>query len=400
MKQLTRMLTIGLMALAFAVPGFAKINIENITATVQDDDAKNALYTKVTENISKGQAGQAIAYEAAKEYLQKWPTDDDAIAKYLKDFVFKYERATRKLDLGKAVAAQKWPEAYALGKLVIADEPTELVGYYNTSWAGMQLAAVGNNINNVEAMNFATKTIQMIEDGKVLDAGKPYADSTKQKDLGWLNYSLYLYSLKGNMSDAAVKYLIKAAEYESPFKTDPNTYLKLAAIYGDEFEKRRVDYSTRFDGKDKTPEGDAAFERVKQEADLLIDSIARAIAYSGTDPKTQTARDELKKTLTDYYKFRNGSIDGLDAMIAGIKSKPLPKPGDVAPSTTPTTTTPTTTTNGGNVAGTKANTSMPATSTTPATGTAIKPTTVQAGTPAKKPATATAGNNGRRPRRR
>src|SRR6266850_1557158 len=81
MKKLIQMLILGVMAV------------------VQDDaDAKNAIYTKVTENINKN---NQVAYEAAKEYLQKWPNDDDAIAKYLKDFVTKYEAAMRKQNCTK-----------------------------------------------------------------------------------------------------------------------------------------------------------------------------------------------------------------------------------------------------------------------------------------------------------
>lgn len=399
MKKLIRMLMLGVIALVLAVPAFALLNTGHTAAAVQDDaEAKNALYTKVTENIAT--KNQQIAYDAAKEYLQRWPTDDDAIAKYLRDFVGKYEKAIRKQNCSKFLEEKKWADAYKLCKELSAEQPDDLAMSLNISWAGLQLALGNNNTNNSEATNFSTRTIQLIETGKSLEVGKPFPDKAKQEALGWLNYSLYLYSLNNKQSDTAAGYLIKAAQYENPFKNDPNTYLKLVAIYADEFEKRRLDYTTRFDGKEKSPEGDAAFERVKQEADLLIDAIARAIAYSGTDPKTQVARDELKKTLTDYYKFRHGSIDGLDALIAGIKSKPMPKPGDVvqpAPPATTSTPAPTSTTS---AVGTKSPTTTTASATTPATSTTTKSSTGANSSQEKKTAAVPAGTNGRRQRRK
>lgn len=390
MKKLIQMLTLGLMAVVLAVPAVARLNSELGVAAIQDDaDAKNALYTKVTENLAKNNAeAQGVAYAAAKEYLQKWPNDDDAIAKYLKDFVAKYEKAMSKQNCTKLVAEKKWAEAYPLCKALATEQPDDLGALLNVAWVGMQLAMSGNNTNNAEAINYSNRAIQMIQSGKTVEAGKPYAEKDKQEALGWLNYSLYLYALNNKQPDAAAGYLIKAAQNENPFKNDPNTYLKLVTIYGDEFEKRRVDYSSQYDGKPKSPEGDAAYERVKQSADLLIDAIARAIAYSGTDPKTQQARDDLKKTLTDYYKFRHGSVDGIDALIAGIKTKPMPTPAAAAPvapaaaSATPATTTPSTTGTDG------ADTTKPAPTTPPATTTtspSTTPTPAPATTPEKKP---------------
>ena len=395
MKKLIQMLTLGVMAVVLAVPAFALLNSEHATVAVQDDDAKNALYTKVTENINKN---NQVAYEAAKEYLQKWPTDDDAIAKYLKDFVGKYEKALRKQNCTKFLETKKWADAYPLCKEQAMEQQDDLAANLNIAWAGLQLALTGNNANNSEATTYSTKTIGLIEAGKTVEAGKPLTDKAKQEALGWLNYSLYIYSLNNKQQEMAASYLIKAAQFENPFKNDPNTYLKLVAIYGDEFEKRRQDYAARFDGKPKSPEGDAALESVKQEADLLIDAIARAIAYSGTDPKTQLARDDLKKSLTDYYKFRYGSIDGIDALIAGIKSKPLPRPGEVVtpppPASTSTSTPP------GSTSATGTSVSTVASNTTASTSTTVKPIAPKTGTAAVKPVTTPGRTTARRTKRR
>ena len=163
MKKLIRVLMLGVIAVVIAVPAFARLNNEHVTVTVQDDEAKNALYTKVTENIT---SNQQVAYDAAKEYLQKWPTDDDAIARYLKDFVVKYETAMRKQNCNKFLGEKKWTDAFPLCKQVVGDQPGDLASNLNLAWAGLQLALSGNIANNADGYSASITTIQLIDAGK------------------------------------------------------------------------------------------------------------------------------------------------------------------------------------------------------------------------------------------
>lgn len=401
MKKLTQLLMLSLVAaMLLAVPALAQQPSTSPTAAAQpaaaapqdDPEAKAALYKKVTDNF-RG-PNQQIAYEAAKEYLQKYPNDDPAIINYLKTFVEKYEKGSRQQACDKSFADKKWAEAYTACKQIAVEKPDDLTNNLKISWAGLKLAQSGNNANNADATNFSQKTIQLIEAGKVPEEGKPYAE--KSETLGWLNYSLYLYTSKNNKQDESLSYLIKAAQYDSPVKNDPDTYLKMAAIYEANYEKMRQDYTTRFpEGKEETPEKKAALESVKQALDPLIDAIARVIAYSGTDPKTQSARDELKKSLTDYYTYRHGSTEGLDALIANIKTKPLQQPGANTGTTTGAMTTDTNNASGMKTGGTTPATTTPANTTTPATNT--RPTASPSPTPNKTPATNAKPANGTKP---
>ncbi len=391
MKKLIQLLTLGVMALVFTVPAFAQDPAASpaAAATTQDDaDAKAALYKKYLDNYK---TNQQVAYEAAKEYVAKYPTDDPKIIDYLKNFVTKYEEGSQNVMCNKLIADKKWAEAFALCKQIADRKPEDLQPNLNTSWTGFQLALQNNNANNTVAANYATKTIQLIESGKTLEPNKPYADKDKNEALGWLNYSLYLYNLKNNKRSEAATFLIKAVEPENTIKNNPETYVLLAALYEAEFEKLRQDYDTRFKGKDETPESKAALENVKLHLDPLMDAIARAIAY-GTDPKFQQKKNDLKEGLTGYYTFRSGSAEGLEAMIAGIKSKPIPPPPSPAPMTTApaTTTTAPATTDGNTASGTQTGATTPATTTTPTT---TKPEE-------KKPATTTPATPGSKPKRR
>jgi hypothetical protein len=74
---------------------------------------------------------------------------------------------------------------------------------------------------------------------------------------------------------------------------------------------------------------------INQVVDRMIDGYARAVALAGNDPNVATLKGTWNESLTSWYKFRhNDSPAGLDQMVAGILSTPLP------PEPTPITTLP------------------------------------------------------------
>lgn len=406
MKKLTQLLTLSLMAMMLAIPALAQDTTASPAASpaaapAQDNaEAKAALYEKVRTNIK---TNQPLAYEAAKEYLQKYPTDDDDIAKYLKSFVTKYEAGSQKADFNKMLVDKKWAEAFTLGKQISARQPEDLATSINTSWAGLQLALSGNNSQNTDALNATMKSIQMIESGKTLEEGKPYTD--KNEHLGWLNYALGLYNLRNNRSNESANYFIKAATFEGSTKANPGTYIQLAEIYEKEYGRLQENYDKTFKDKPETEESKAATLQIKNFLEPMIDAYARAVAYSGTEAKFATIKTAAKQRLEELYKFSKGSTDGLDALIASVKTKPLPPQPNAdaaAPVTAPaTTSTPTTAPSDANK-GTNSPTTTGAT-TTPATGsgsTAKPANSAQTGPMDKKPATPAPSGNGSTPKRK
>jgi hypothetical protein len=406
MKKLTQLLMLGLVAATLlAVPALAQEPSASPAAaatTQEDPEAKAALYKKVTDNF-KG-PNQQIAYEAAKEYLQKYPNDDPAIVNYLKTFVEKYEKGSRQKDFETAFAAQKWPEAYALGKQIVAEKPDDLTTNLRIAWAGLQMALANNNTNNAEAANFSQKSIQLIESGKTPD-NKPYADKDKQEHLGWLNYSLGFYNTKNNKPGEAAAAIIKSAGYESTVKNNPVTYVQLANVYEAEYGRLQESYDATYKGKPETDESKAVLLQVKNFLEPMIDAYARAVAYSGDNPAFQQIKTAAKQRLEELYKFARGSADGMDALIASVKTKPIPPQPSAnitAPATMNTSNTTDTNTASGMQTGatapatttpattTPANTTNPATNTTPTTNTTTPATN-------KTPATNTKPVNGTKP---
>lgn len=317
-----------------SLPVFANTTYSLANETLQDPaqdgcstDAKIALYATVTGSI---QTDQSKAYEAAKKYIA-CPAEgaDDAEQKrvaYLKNFVAKFEKARRKDLLTAAIAKKDYPGAFEMGKQIFADEPTYLKGYMDLALAG---AISQNTALSADTIAFAKKALELIEGGAAPQSWAPFEN--KDDALAKLNYAIGSLAVANDPS-SAIPYLIKAASYNSKIKSTAVTYAYLAEAYErGPYAKQSADYKTNFGGKDETPESKLALENINQIIDREIDAYARAVALGGTDPN----KAAWMTALTDLYKFRNKSDAGLNEMIAGILSKPLP------PVPTPITSLPT-----------------------------------------------------------
>jgi hypothetical protein len=98
------------------------------------------------------------------------------------------------------------------------------------------------------------------------------------------------------------------------------------------------EYKALHGGKDETPESKLMLANINQLVDRMIDGYARAVALAGSDPNFAQPKAVWNDSLTTWYKYRNnGQLTGMDQLVAGILSKPLP------PEPTPLTSLPTST---------------------------------------------------------
>lgn len=375
MNKLIRSITLGAMVATLALPAFALTETSPVTGTAEaaaqgDEEAKTALYKKFTDART---TDQKLAYETAKEYLAKYPAEDQYTA-YMKKWIAAYEKAIRKPTLNQLVADAKWAEAYALGKQILADEPNDLLATRQTALAGFNLAATGKETNTAEVANYARRTLQLLEAGKTFEEGKPLDPKIKEENIGLFNYALGFLTLKTNQNEA-INYLLRAAQTDSSFKKDPQTYIWLATAYQTGPYKRLSDeFEANYRGKDETPESKAALENLNQVIDRIIDASARAIALA-TDPKYAPVKNQLTTQLTSFYKFRHNDSDaGLQEMINGILSKPVPPQPTLVAVPKPAAAPAATGTTGTGTTGTSP-TPAPAASPTPQTPGATPPTT-------------------------
>ena len=338
MKKLITFFSICTTVAILALPVAARNFIAQPDTAFQDaacaDEAKEALYASFLKNRADD---QAKAYEDAKKYLACPTTGiteaQTKIVDYLKKWVGKYEELTRGqrfLDL--LYNQKKYPEAYALGKEILAAQPDNLKVMVDLGANGYLVGPLNNPGLSAEALQHAKNALAALDGGKTVDDWKPLP--SKDVAVAYLNYSIGALTVQSDPGNA-LKYLIKAAQFETPLKQSPYTYAYIAGAYETgPYAKLSEEYKAKFGGKDETPESKLMLANINQLVDRMIDGYARAVALA-TKPEFEKPKAVWNESLTTWYKYRNADqTTGLDQLIAGILSKPLP------PEPTPLTSLP------------------------------------------------------------
>lgn len=309
----------GLVAVAFMAVSLVTFGSVAM-AQETDDPVKIEIYKRFVDNRIPN---PTAAYQAARDYLQKYTKDKDQYTDYLTKWVAAYERDERKRKLPGLINEKNFAEAYSTGARILTDEPDYLRAQIDLGYAGYLAASAKNETYNNTALGYARKAIQAIESGKTPTEWAPFKG--KDDTLAYLNYAVGFLTLKTNPNEA-IDALLKAAKYESEIKKTASTYYFLGVAYETgPYKTMSTAYQTEFANKPETPESKAALEKLNVVMDRIIDAYARAIAAAGNDPQTQASRTEWLGHLTTYYKFRHeGSDAGINEFIAASLQKPLP----------------------------------------------------------------------------
>jgi hypothetical protein len=385
MKKLTTSLSILTIVAILALPVAARNLIAQPDNSTQDQctqEAKDALYKTFRDNR---QADQAKAYDAAKKYLAcpagEVTEASQKIVDYLTKWVGAYEEGSRKIKYRQMLYNdKKYVEAYALGKELLAAEPENLKVLVDLGASGYLVAPLNNAALSAEAVAHAKKALQLIDSGKTLEDWEPL--TSKDVAVAYLNYTIGALTLQNEPANA-LKNLIKAAQFETPLKKSPYTYVYIAGAYETgPYAKLSEEYTRLYKDKEETPESKLALANIHQIVDRMIDGYARGVALAGTDSKFAAQKPGWQDSLTTWYKFRNNNVtDGMNELVAGILAKPLPPeptPLTVLPAAPASTPANATGTNGPGTtpttpAGTTAPKPNPATTTPPAKPASTKP---------------------------
>jgi hypothetical protein len=274
------------------------------------DEFKSATYQKWYDNRKEH---QDVADQAAEEYLTTCPNDDSPYKTALKKFHDAYKVLTAdvltKKQFEEAYNTKKYADQIRLGKQILATDPDNSAVYIIMGLAGLGDASLLN-----ESAQYAKKAIEMIEAGKPF---KPF--DTKDQPLAYLNWEIGKANLKTTPADA-IPYLLKAARYESDLKKKSQLYLDLAAAYNDGPRAKQSEDYKQFLDKPESPESKLALANINQIIDRQIDALARAAALAPDAANKKAIMD----VLTETYKDRNKSDAGLNELVAGILSKPIP----------------------------------------------------------------------------
>jgi hypothetical protein len=318
MSQSTkRLIVMTFLTLSFALSG-------SVTSAVlgqeTDDPQKIEIYNRFVANRIPN---PTAAYQAARDYLQKYPKDKDQHTDYLTKWVMFYERDDRKKRLPILINEKNYAEAYKIGARLLADEPDYLRAQIDLGYAGYLAASGKVETFNSDALSYAKKAIANIESGKTPTEWAPFKG--KDDTLAYLNYAVGFLTLK-TTPDQAIDSLLKALQYDSDIKKTPSSYYYLAIAYeSGPYKTQSAAFQTNFANKAETPESKAALDKINVLIDRVVDAYARAIAAAGTDPKTEQNRRDWLTQLTNYYKFRHGGADtGLNEFVASALTRPLP----------------------------------------------------------------------------
>ncbi|HEY6660504.1 MAG TPA: hypothetical protein VI031_05170 [Pyrinomonadaceae bacterium] len=307
---------------AFMALALVTIGSRNMVVFAQetDDPVKIEIYKRFYDNAK---TNPTVAYQAARDYLQKYNKDKDQYIDYLQKWIAVYERDERKRNLPILINEKKFAEAYSTGAKILTDEPNYLRAQIDLGYAGYLAASAKNETYNADALNYARKAIQAIESGKTPSEWAPFKG--KDDTLAYLNYAVGFLTLK-TTPEQAIDSLLKAAQFDSDIKKTPSTYYFLAVAYeSGPYKTLSTAYQAQYANKPETPESKAALEKLNVVMDRIIDAYARAIAAAGTDAKTEQSRKEWLAQLSNYYKFRHeGSDAGINEFIAAALQKPLP----------------------------------------------------------------------------
>jgi hypothetical protein len=318
-------LTWGVLAVVILSAGFAgnanaqtRNNVTQVQET--DDKVKVDLYTRFVDNYK---TNRPVAYETAKDYLQRYGKERDQYSEYVQMWTADYEREERRRQLRHLVFDDRnFTEAFKIGKQVMAENPDHLDSLIALTNAGYLAANARNETFNTETLSYAHNAIAQLESGKVPETWDPFKG--KNDTLAYLHATVGLMKLKTNPSES-IDAILKTESLESDLKKLPTLYYYLARAYETgPYAKLSADYQTRFANKPESAESKLALEKLGQVIDRIVDAYARAVAAAGTEQQYTATKTAWMTPLTSYYKFRHQDSDaGLNDYIAKILSTPV-----------------------------------------------------------------------------
>jgi hypothetical protein len=231
-----------------------------------------------------------------------------------------YERAMHQQTLYAAYDAKEYAKTISLGQPMVKSDPEYFFAWALMTKAGYENLLAGDRSLNTDTANAARQALALLDAGKVSKAD-PFTNIDAAR--GFLNLALGNVVRDEKPAEAAAAFS-RAVRTEA-YRTDPLAYHRLAvAILKGEFAEVTNEYNQKFGGREPSAEQAAMLKWLTHLADQAIDAFARAVALLDK-PEQKNARAQALTQLTTLYKsFHNNSDVGLDELIAGVLSKPMP----------------------------------------------------------------------------
>ena len=301
-------------------------------ASQRFDNDKEYRYSRFSEyKKSPSPEQQKRAYLAAKSFLQVYGGDNDVYTKEARQFVTDFDNKVSQVELYAAFDAKNYAKTFEIGRPVLTTQPENFFVLGLLSEAGYENLLTGNVSLNDETIDYLRRAIKLVEAGKV---SKPEPFKDLDTAAGFLNFVLgSLVKDKAPVEAAAA--FAKAIQPKSPYENDPLTYYRLGvAILKGPYPELSAEYNEKYGAKQSSAEQRAMLEQINHLGTRAIYAYARSVALSdparpvAVAPATQFTpefRGKVLDQLTALYKsFHNDSDAGLNELVSGALSKPLP----------------------------------------------------------------------------
>lgn len=274
------------------------------------------LATKKPEDTAK-------AYPLAKDFATRFAKDNkdgkDKAVTQVKAFVEGY----RENLFYAAADGNKYADAFAIGKEILAEHPDDVGVLINLAHAGY--GSMGTNRDKTYAddtITYAQKAAQALEAGSVPKAFNPFRD--KEEALAWMYFIPGFVQLDKDIRESAIN-IYKATTFNSPIKESSMPYYLISAYYEDAYGKLSTDLKAKVAAKTiSDADFKTANDRVNKSIDLMMDAYARAYKKGEAEKNPNAA--QWKDRLTQIYKFTKKTEEGLPEYIKYVITTPLPDP--------------------------------------------------------------------------
>jgi hypothetical protein len=296
----------GALALAPAAPCTAQEIVQN----------EGAAYRAWHEASQAADNVKAMA--AAKAYLEKYPTGQYA------DFMKKWLGTAQMTALDAAIKEKRTADMITVGREILAGDPENLNVLYALAFNVRRnelLASPPNFANAPAAVEFAKKSISLVESGQTLVGVQNF---DKNATLAWLTQILAVNEGKNGTAAEAIKLYEKSSSYApgDPAIAARNLLAVVAlrqAKYGELAKAYNALPEADRAAAEPTPEVKAAKDALNAEADGLIDAAASFVAFGRTKNLPAATVDRVNQTLETVYKGRfpeDATLDGLKKILA------------------------------------------------------------------------------------
>jgi hypothetical protein len=299
------------------------VSLFGLTIHAQKQKSKEDYLKEIaTLSNSKKPEDSAKAYELAKEFVVKFPKENNENAKKIKDYIKRY----RLHSFFMAIDEKKIAEAFTIGNEVLVDDPENTEVLFNLAYSGYQDSTANKSQTYSEqAIAYAQKTLGLFEKNVVSANYSPFKD--KDETIA------FMYFVIGNLSMTkdrkfAVSNIFKSTRYESNIRNSSQPYSLIAGYYEDIYQKLSSEMNAGVKAKTiSDADYKTELQKIDKVIDLMMDAYARALirAESQNDPE----KTNIKDRLMQVYKFRMKTDAGFEAFVREADKSAMTDPATV-----------------------------------------------------------------------